>query len=724
MSRIARYWSLWRSLPPAERHARAGRVADRLLLRRFRPRNRGLSTISTRRAFSIDLDRLVRRLRADDPTRGPLFGDLDSRAAIVSRHCPGHVARLLDRTEELLARRFDLLGSGPAAPLLPDGRIDWQRDWIHGSRWDASTYCEDLPLVRDDGSDVKVPWELSRFQHLLVLGQAYRLAPHRLPADASRALRSRCAGEAVEQIDDWIDSNPRGLGIHWSCAMEVALRAVSWTAALAFFRDSPEWDDAFLKRLVRSLWLHGLHVRRHLEREPATNHYLSDLLGLLAIGRTLPEIAAAAEWVELATRELVSQAERQVGPDGVGFERSLPYHRLTAEILLHAVLLAGRSALPRAFRERLTAMLEFTSACTRPDGTVPQWGDNDNGRVLPLAGYATRTPQDHRHLLALGARIVGGTDCGPEAADAAVEALWLLGPDDAVEDPPRRRATSRGFADSGFYVLQTDDLHLAIGCGPVGTLGLGNHSHNDLFSVCVWADGREWITDPGTGVYGADIDLRNRLRATAAHATLQLDDREQNEIPAGVDGLFRLVERAAPEVIEWRTGPTGGRLSACHRGFSGSDGDWIHRRDVEFEGRRRRWIIDDELRGDLAGDPPAEQAWVWLRFPLAPGVVARLESDPESGPAEAAVVAAEGDRLFPIGALARLSDEAGRRFWIGLGLPAGSRIELVSGPVSPSYGRTESAVVLVARIPLASTVRCRTALFSPYGASAARPPDT
>ena len=42
---------------------------------------------------------------------------------------------------------------------------------------------------------------------------------------------------------------------------------------------------------------------------------------------------------------------------------------------------AGRP-MPVEFVGRLGAMLEFTAACTRPDGTVSRWGDGDDGRVL------------------------------------------------------------------------------------------------------------------------------------------------------------------------------------------------------------------------------------------------------------------------------------------------------------------------------------------------------
>jgi hypothetical protein len=694
VSRLSRYWMLWRSLPEPERRARAGRAADRLIQRGGWPRRlrRAAGAPSwrrLRRALAVDLGRLVDRLRRREASRGSLFGDLDSRAATLARRCPEHADRILEQTRALLDRSFDLLGAGPARPLRPDGGIDWHRDWVSGQSWDPET--------------------------LLVLGQAYHLAPHLLDEAQARALRARCALEASEQIDDWTSRNPRGLGIHWSCAMEVALRAVSWTAALGFFRRAPEWSDAFVSRLVRSLWLHGLHVRRHLERGPdglTTNHYLADLLGLLAVGRALPELRSSGEWVDLASRELSREMPRQVGPDGASFERSLPYHRFATEIFIHAALIAPRSRLGEPFHERLALMLEFAATCMRPDGTLPQWGDNDDGRVMPLEGYAAPRRLDPRHLLALGGRLIGRSDLVAAAEARDVESLWLLGPQQGEE---KRRAewSSRAFPDVGYYVLRGDDLHLSVPCGPVGTRGLGNHTHNDLLSLCVWAGGREWVTDPGTGAYSSDILLRQRLRSTAAHATLQLGSREQNELPRGPEGLFRVIERAAPRVIEWVAGPDHGRLAASHRGFSGPDGDWSHRREVRFERAKRLWAIDDELRRETAprGEPCDEE--VWLRFPLAPGVAATVVRSLRDAPAES--IEALPDRPEGVRVVARLNDDQGRRCWICLALPSGSVVELESATLSPRYGVTRRAHRLVARIALRSLVRCTTVLFSPGG---------
>jgi hypothetical protein len=622
------------------------------------------------RALTVPPAQLPAVLRADDETRGPLFAPLAPRAAAVSARHPGEVRRTLDRAEVVLSRTFDLLGSGPVRPLRADGGIDWHRDPVSGLGWDPSTHQIDLLSVRGDGSDVKWPWELSRGQHLLVLGQAWH--------GADAPLRARLAAEAAAQIDDWIAMNPRGLGVNWACTMDVAIRAFNWLAALAFFRGAPEWDDAFLLRLVRSLWTHGRHIRRHLEIGGdglTSNHYLANVIGLLALGGALRELREAEAWRRFARQALMEEMERQVLEDGADFERSLPYHRLVAEMFVHGTLLTvcRGERLPPRFLDRLALMLELTAAATRPDGSVPQWGDNDDGRLLPLDGYATHTPHDHRHVLALGGRILGRADLEASGCGRDIEAIWLCG--DAGQ--PRAKAEarpSRGFEAVGFYVLRAGELHATVSSGPVGTRGLGNHTHNDLLSLVVWAKGREWIVDPGSGTYTRDPQLRNRLRATAAHATLQLGAREQNPFGAGIDDLFRVTPHARPEVVSWAHDGGNAQLRARHDGYSGPDGRWVHERSVTLEGGRSI-VVHDRLNGPAPAEP------IYLRFPLAPGV----------------------DAAFAGSAVA-LSDREGRKLSIRFELPAGSTLELQPALYSPRYGVTVETRALEATLPAAAAV--------------------
>jgi hypothetical protein len=71
-------------------------------------------------------------------------------------------------------------------------------------------------LMRADGSDVRVLWELNRLGHFLTLADAYSLTDD-----------ERYAAEFFAQLQSWIEQNPYGRGPNWTCAMEVALRAMN-----------------------------------------------------------------------------------------------------------------------------------------------------------------------------------------------------------------------------------------------------------------------------------------------------------------------------------------------------------------------------------------------------------------------------------------------------------------------------------------------------------------
>src|SRR5690606_26060796 len=47
--------------------------------------------------------------------------------------------------------------------------IDWQIDFKSGYRWREDCWAADIPFGEKPGVDVKVPWELARMQHLVVL---------------------------------------------------------------------------------------------------------------------------------------------------------------------------------------------------------------------------------------------------------------------------------------------------------------------------------------------------------------------------------------------------------------------------------------------------------------------------------------------------------------------------------------------------------------------------
>lgn len=335
--------------------------------------------------------------------------------------CPATESITIAAADRVCDHIFDLLGSGPTH--LGD-RIDWHIDFKTGHRFDPQKYYADVrPAPYPGGYDIKVPWELSRCQYFIWLGQAYWFTND-----------EKYAQEFVSQITDWVEKNPPKLGVNWTCTMDVAIRAVNWLWGYHFFKDSPALTDEFLLAFFKSLLAHGRHIMNNLEwsEEITSNHYLANLAGLIYLGFLLPEFKEAQSWQGFGLQELEKEMFKQVYPDGVNFEASVSYHRLAVELFLSPALLAQLNGhiFSTPFMRRLERMLEFVLYVTKPDGTAPLIGDNDNGRIHRLQVWKEpeREWTDCRYLLAIGAALFKRDDFARAAGNQWEEAIWLFGP--------------------------------------------------------------------------------------------------------------------------------------------------------------------------------------------------------------------------------------------------------------------------------------------------------
>ena len=488
-------------------------------------------------------------------------------------------------------------------------KIDWHVDFKTGHRWNPKTYYKRIrQATYPGGYDIKVPWELSRCHHFVRLGQAYWIM-----AD------EKYAREFVAQVKDWIENNPWPWGINWACTMDVAIRVVNCLWGYHFFKESPSLSDQFRMAFYKSLLIHGRHIWRNLENKGTStnNHYLADLVGLIYLGILCPEFKEAAEWREFGLRELWREMPKQVYSDGVTFEASIAYHRLTTELFLSPILLCRFNSIPvpAEVMARLGKMLEFIMYYTKPDGTVPLIGDADNGRLHRLAAWAEpeREWLDHRYLLAIGGVLLRRNDFARAAGDQWQEAVWLLGQEanDFRQEIEGQgllplQLGSRNFADSGFYVIRDDGLYVIVDAGWNGQGGNGGHAHNDTLSFELYLNGQTWISDPGTYTYAADYAARHRFRSTAMHNTLQVDDEEQNRCVARE--LFKMSEDARPTVLEWRVSDKEVVLVAEHGGYGRLPSSVVHRRELHLDKVSRQLKTRDFILG--TGQHKISARWV------------------------------------------------------------------------------------------------------------------
>ena len=306
---------------------------------------------------------------------------------------------------------------------------------------------------------------------------------------------------------------------------------------------------------------------------------------------------------------------------------------------------------PTATRARpartFVRMARFTAALVKPDGTAPQIGDNDGGRVL---NFLDRPPLEHRYLIPWARRVCG-------------------------EDRPILEATDGQllqFAQSGITRVQLGQTYLVLAATPVGQQGSGGHGHNDKLSLELFHRGN-LITDSGTYAYTSNLEARNAFRSTSAHATLQIDDLEQNPIPE--KDAFHLPERAHAAVLRCELEAANLVWEAEHKGFA----PFIHRRKVTATATRI--LIVNSIIGKSS-----KPHMLSIRFPLAPDLVPKIE----------------GRRLYVL---------RGEQRVLAFG-SADAKWNIEPGSYSPDYGVRVDRFVLVARVrtKLPATVTIKLAL--------------
>jgi len=490
------------------------------------------------------------------------------------------------------------------------GEIDWNLDPFSGYDWPLAHHAE-INLIRNDGSDVRVVWELNRLAQLITLGRAYAVTDNQ-----------RFSAEFFRQLGTWREQNPVGRGVNWNCAMEVALRAMNLLAAFELFLRAPQMNEAELAQLLRMFDQHGRHIRRNLEYShiATSNHYLADVTGLLWLGVMLPELEAARDWREFGLQELLREMDKQILPDGADYEASTGYHRLKLELFLYSFVLCHINAIDieRRYWDTLRGMIEYVRAYLRPDNRAPLVGDSDSGQVFPLRH---RAGNDHAYVLALGAAVFQEPRFKIAGSPLPEELLWILGGQglsDHESLSAGEPAQSQPFAGAGTYILRHDDLYLAFNASGSGVNGRGSHGHNDALSIEVSACGTAFIVDPGSYVYTADLRERQRFRSTAYHSTVEIDEVEQNTTDEAVP--FVIGDEAHPLVISWESNPDADVVSAEHAGYQRLPQPVTHRRTIRFDKRKRSWQIEDHLSGQGTHD-------VAFRFHLAPGLKTEVLPD-------------------------------------------------------------------------------------------------
>lgn len=528
------------------------------------------------------------------PAMGAFFFEEESvepLLRLLHSRLPERRKQIVDEALRICAHHFGLLGY-PEVDYGPV--IDWHRDGVHGKTAPIVPFHR-VPYF-DFGAvgDPKIIWELNRHQHFVTLAKAYRLTGE-----------ERFCDEIDAQWASWKNANPYPIGINWASSLEVAFRALSWLWTYWLLSGTAAAQHRFCSEVLDALALAARHIERYLSTHTAPNtHLLGEGVGLFFIGTLCPGLKRAQRWKSIGWSIIEREAQRQVRDDGMHFEQSTYYHVYALDFLLHAVILARRNGMtvPAALDGTLLKMLEVLSRLAQ--NGVPKFGDDDGGRVFD----GRRNRGEHlADPLAVGAILFARGDFKSVAGALREETLWLLGHegaaawDNLAPAPPDRESFS--LRDSGVYFMSgVNTSHdVVIEAGPA-LMTLPSHWHADALSMCVRANGKALLIDPGTNVYTDTAGTRSAFRGTSAHNTLQIDGRDQ----ADMDGPFRWASLPNVDVERWITGEHFDLFSGSHDGYERIQPGLIHRRTV-FSLRSEFVFVQDAVAG--SGEHRVAQYW-------------------------------------------------------------------------------------------------------------------
>lgn len=468
-----------------------------------------------------------------------VFGDNFYKTLVVN-YCLNDVVEVAN---ELLENKLRYYSNVPVA--FDKLESAWFTDIYSGYKWDEKKYFKDT-VIRPIGQnvDIKVPWEVSRLHHLVILAISFRETKNEL-------YRNKLLSDLI----CFINCNPPGYGPNWVYSMEVAIRITNIIIALDFAFGTSDFKN---KSIVNKYLIFCIeHIIDNMEWRGAirNNHYFISLFGLYIASRRFDEYHRYCVIKKFSSQEMVNEVTFHILPDGGGSEHSTSYHRLNLEMLTYFFYLSDETSFSLTFKDRVYLIthflflppdlklrkrksfteakkryfsgIDFLNSITLKDGTYPLVGDNDSGRIIKISknvasywssnnyfssfmllGNTLTQPFENKSFLL---KITEGQELINKIKK--IEGVTLITNLRVVEsgncllaydfDIDLNISKFYFYKDFGLFLIKNDDFLIAIRL-PVSRAKIPGHYHEDSYTVNVFFN-KEWILkDNGTYSYNYD----------------------------------------------------------------------------------------------------------------------------------------------------------------------------------------------------------------------------
>jgi oligo-alginate lyase len=336
-----------------------------------------------------------------------------------------------------------------------------------------------------------------------------------------------------ERLDRWGRTGwlaPLG-GRRYVQTLDEAVGVIQLARAYDLTYNSPAWQPEVRKK-VEEEFFQGTAKSLSWFTQPH-NHQTWYNAGLVAIACVLGDAKMLHKTLTM-DRGVVEQLGRNVGSDGLWAEGTMAYQNYALQAILKTADITRRNGIDLDGMPQLKLLIKGPIYAAYPNGVFPAINDSDPSSIGSF-DYAFKWAFD-----TYKDPFFAQADAQGDAKALAA----LLGPDAKVQWP--LDLPSMTLADAGLGILR-------IGTGAnanclfidYGKHGIA-HGHFDKLNITLFANGREWILDPGRLTY-SHKEYKTWVKETVAHNTVVIDGRTQSAAEGKLLWLKSSPDKNAPD---------------------------------------------------------------------------------------------------------------------------------------------------------------------------------
>lgn len=392
------------------------------------------------------------------------------------------------------------------------GKYNWFRDYQTDFTFEMLHYTKIRNSIKNKETDIKNIWELARLQFLTPASVLYNITSDEVYAK-----------KVIDVIEDFRVSNPFEIGPNWVVSMEVGIRLSNILFNIELIKSSPHLSENIMRDLFVYCNQHVEFINNNPENIGgiSSNHYLGGLLGLIHYHAFFDFLPGQYTKLNKLKKQLESEIDKQVLPDGFHYEGSSSYHRLVGELFLISIIILERKDVNVSYKHKEKVLeMAKNSLMLINDGShynMIQLGDNDSGRV-----YKLLNDNDNSHTFFIN---LAYSYFKNKRYDFVNDTSMLISPSGEMCNLPKNEITHLKFTN--IVKFRNENLSLITSALSPHKYKMGGHVHNDILSFELVVKGLKFIVDPGTATYTGNYYIRNQLRSTINHSTICVNNTEQ-----------------------------------------------------------------------------------------------------------------------------------------------------------------------------------------------------